>query len=1443
MQTNNVSPLDNLKYWCEDQQPEPICPTTSNPIYLSTGAKETVETDFIGSGASPLQFIRTYRSDRGGKWSHNHEIYGFNLAATINIDSSSAVPERACVQGVGATTGETYCYKYFGTGQTNDFGVLRSNDRKLSFGTATNLLPAADINDRVSPVTDAAGATIAWQVRNAANDSTERYDLTGRIQTVTSLNGLAQSYTYSDGTTGPNGGFILDANGNPTVYPLPSGLLIRVTDAALRSLQFGYNAKKQMVQMLDPESQLYRYEYDSKQNLTKVSYPDGKTRQYLYENAGFPNALTGILDENGSRYATYRYNAQGRAYDEDHATNQPGGPVEHYGLTYNIDVYGSPISSIVTDPLGTARTYNFTTILGVVKNTGVSQPGGSGCGAAASATTYDANGNVKTRTDFNGNLTSYTYDLTRNLETNRTEAVGTPVARNIGTTWHPSFRKPTNIAEPGRDTTNVYDSAGNLLSRTITDTASGKTRTWTFTYTGSGDNTLANLLKSVDGPRTDVADVTRFEHYPNGDVRFIRNALNHTTEITQYDTNGRPKVMTDPNGVVTSLDYWPRGWLKSRNRGGQVTYYDYDGAGQIKKVTYPDGNFASYGYDDAHRLTDIGDATGNRIHYTLDNIGNRTREDVYDNSGVVVTTKSRTYDALNRLWQDIGALNQTAVYEYDANGNLKKIDGPRTDVTDITQRNYDALNRLTTSTDGLNGVARYDYDTQDRLAQVQAPNGASTQYQYDKLGNLLKELSPDRGTVNYVYDAAGNLVQQTDARGIVSAYTYDALNRLTRIDYPGTSEDIAYTYDSGTGCTFGLGRLCALLDESGSTAYGYDAFGNLLAQTHTELNVAYSTRYTYDAGNRVTSVMYPDNRTVTYQRDVLGRITSVATTVNSAAVTIAGNRTYRPDGLLLGQSFGNGLNELRQYDLQGRLTYQSLASADTRLYAYDANGNLIGLQSLPLVGSYSYDALDRLNLDQRTTTATTGSAFTYDPNGNRQTENLGTYAYLANSNRLTSTPQGAITLDAAGNTLSDGIRSYTYNNTGHLSNVAGASYSYNAQRLRSRKIVGSQGTVYHYDTLGNLIAETDTAGVMRRGYVWADGQALAQIEPVMVLPPDIIVDNPQATFTGTWATSTSITGFYGTNYRTNAKGTGKDKATWALNVPTTGTYQVYARWVAASTHASNAPFTVKYSGGSQTLAINQRVSGGQWMLLGSFAFTAGTAGSVTLTDNANGTVIADAIKLTATTGGTTQDAIRYLHGDHLNTPRLATNSQAQVIWRWEGEAFGNTPPTGTVTINLRFPGQYFDAESGLHYNWNRYYDPKVGRYLTADPIGLAGGLNTYTYVDNNPLRWTDRLGLMGSGGYIYRPIICNGEWVAVAWERSAINPFGIQLCICYWRCKECKNPSAWSGNKYDLPSTTNFMIFDGSGRPGSGDGDIETGNRCLCTRKPGPEKKDQCCDK
>ncbi len=106
------------------------------------------------------------------------------------------------------------------------------------------------------------------------------------------------------------------------------------------------------------------------------------------------------------------------------------------------------------------------------------------------------------------------------------------------------------------------------------------------------------------------------------------------------------------------------------------------------------------------------------------------------------------------------------------------------------------------------------------------------------------------------------------------------------------------------------------------------------------------------------------------------------------------------------------------------------------------------------------------------------------------------------------------------------------------------------------------------------------------------------------------------------------------------------------------------------------------------------------------------------------------------------EVLSYLHTDHLGTPRYATNASGVQVWHWDSDAFGVGAPSGSATVNLRFAGQYWDDESGLHYNWNRYYDPTTGRYISSDPIGLAGGLNTYGYALANPIMYTDPEGLL-----------------------------------------------------------------------------------------------------
>ncbi len=187
----------------------------------------------------------------------------------------------------------------------------------------------------------------------------------------------------------------------------------------------------------------------------------------------------------------------------------------------------------------------------------------------------------------------------------------------------------------------------------------------------------------------------------------------------------------------------------------------------------------------------------------------------------------------------------------------------------------------------------------------------------------------------------------------------------------------------------------------------------------------------------------------------------------------------------------------------------------------------------------------------------------------------------------------------------------------------------------------------------------------------------------------------------------------------------------------------------------------------------------------------------------------------------------YLTTDHLNTPRIGTDEANVPVWRWDSDAFGkggvDKDPDGDGIkrdVRLRFPGQIADWESGLYYNWNRYYDPGTGRYITSDPIGLWGGLNTYAYVNNNPLRWIDPEGLA--------PVSCDGTWVYQGMNPSL--PRILRRCICYWLCVPCEGTVAWSGVKESLPNTTTGQLYYG----GTG-GELKSGNSCACA-KPGPEK-------
>ncbi|UXY15518.1 hypothetical protein N8I74_00440 [Chitiniphilus purpureus] len=378
---------------------------------------------------------------------------------------------------------------------------------------------------------------------------------------------------------------------------------------------FTYNANTRLVRAETANGVTVNYAYDAVGHLVSVTHPDQTSRQYHYEDPN-PYLLTGITDEAGVRYATWRYNADGEAISSEHA-----GGIDKVGLAFT--QAGSTRTTTETDPLGTNRRYHFTQIGKRWLLTGQDQPGGAGCGPASATLGYDANGNVQSRTDFNGVRTTYGYDLTRNLETTRTEAAGTPQARTVTTTWHPTFRLPATITEPGRVTTFSYDDQGHLLQKQIT--ADGVTRAWRWTYLPNG------LLETATDP---LGQLTRYSYDAQGNLAIVTNPLNQVTRY-RHDGYGNLSEQIDPDNRSTTFSYDLRQRLKSRTEVHGTTTFDYLPTGLLSKVTLPDGSGLSYRYDPAHRLIGVDHSDGSRIDYTLDNAGNRKREDRYDPAGTL----------------------------------------------------------------------------------------------------------------------------------------------------------------------------------------------------------------------------------------------------------------------------------------------------------------------------------------------------------------------------------------------------------------------------------------------------------------------------------------------------------------------------------------------------------------------------------------------------------------------------------------------------------------------------------------------------------------------------------------------------------------------------------------------------------------------------------------
>ena len=883
------------------------------------------------------------------------------------------------------------------------------------------------------------------------NSDQEHFDATGRLTSITRRSGAITTIAYGS-----------------------NGLASTVTDQFGRQLQLGYDGQNRLSSLTNPGGGIIGYSYDANGTLSIVTYPDAQTRTYVYgsNSAGqqMQGLLTGIIDESNNSVAAFGYSTSRLTTSAQHA-----GGVDSYTFSYS----GSSASTTVTDPLGTNRVYAMNSIGGVFHASSVSGGRCANCDSTASST-FDANGNVASRVDFNGNTTCYQYDLVRNLETTRVEGFAPGIScpsslstysptigtrqRKIATTWAANYRSPSLIVELNRSTAYTYDAAGNVLTKTVTDTSvtPNVSRTWTYTY-----NSFGQVL-TADGPRTDVVDKTTYTYFSCttgfqcGQLNTVTNAANQVTTFNSYNAHGLPLTITDPNGVLTTLAYDARQRLISSQVGSETTTYSYWPTGLIKKITLPNLSFIQYSYDAAHRLTDITDGANNHIHYTLDTLGNRTAKNVYDPSNVLSRAQSQVFNSLGQLTQQIGSAGTAAVtttFGYNSNGKWATANAP---LGRNTANTFDELSRLNQITDPAGGITQFGYDANNNLTSVKDPGNLITTYAYSGFRGLNLLVSPATGTSNYTYDSGGNLKTRVDARGLGGTYSYDAVNRVTQVAYG--DQTINYGYDSGA---YGKGRMTSASDTAHSMSWVYDALGRVTSKSQTVAGAVRTLGYTYTNG-QLTNITTPSGQNIGYTY-TNGQVTGIA--VNGT--TVLSNVAYEPFGPPRSWTWSNGTTESRLHDTDGNPSL--LTGAESTSYSLDNAFRIQGITNSSTSSSswgYGYDSLDRLTV---ATNSGNTINWTIDANGNRQTQASAANPVYAASN-LT----------------------FSYNNRGRMASVTASgttNYVYNALGQRIEKSGPGGVAIFAYDEAGRLLGEYTGAGALVQETVWLGDLPIATIRP------------------------------------------------------------------------------------------------------------------------------------------------------------------------------------------------------------------------------------------------------------------------------------------------------------------------------------------------------------
>ncbi|MER6316598.1 putative T7SS-secreted protein [Streptomyces sp. NPDC001581] len=812
------------------------------------------------------------------------------------------------------------------------------------------------------------------------------------------------------------------------------------------------------------------------------------------------------------------------------------------------------------------------------------------------------------------------------------------------------------------------------------------------------------------------------------------------------------------------------------NSSGLPLSFACDEHGRITSWTDTNGSRFDYVYDDQDRCTyqsgtnghlestftwdDVDPATGLRMTTLTSGLGHTERHLINDRSQVVAEIDPAgavtrfEYDRYNRLLSRTDPLGHVNRFTYDEHGRMAVVERPD---GRKARAEYDDSGMPTriVGTDG--NITRQTFDERGNCTSVTDPSGATTEFAYDGAGGLTSVSDPLAGTTRLILDRRGLPVEVTDPSGVTTCYERDGFGRTVRItDSRGAETRLAWTvegrlfrriapdgtveswtYDGEGNClshTDALGgtthfaytdfdllaartgpdgarhefshdinlRLTRVTDPRGLTwDYAYDAAGKLVAETDFD---GRALSYGYDDAGRMVSRVNGLGQRVDFTHNALGQV--IRKEVEGNAVTTFEYDIF--DELAVAASPDARLDRLR--DRYGRLLSENV-NGRTLTYAYDELGRRVG-RTTPggAVSEWSYDAAGR-----RTKLTASGReiAFSFDVLGREVERTVSDFVTLTSSfdemNRLT-----AQDITSRGSSLQH--RAYTYRADGGLIGISDA-------------LSGARR--FDLDSAGRVTAVHARGWTEQYAYDGAGNQTKASWPAT----------HPSHSATGTRAyQGTRITSAGAVRYEHDGQGRivlrqktrlSRKPDTWryewdaedrltTVSTPD-GTVWQYAYDPLGRRISKQSPSeTVHFTWDGTTLCEQ-------------------TTEDITLTwDHAGLRPLAQ----TERRNDSTDERFFAIVTDLIGTPTELVDESGDLAWRTRTTLWGTTTWTrdATAYTPLRFPGQYFDPESGLHYNHFRYYDPESARYLSQDPLGLAPAPNPATYV-NNPQTWSDPRGL------------------------------------------------------------------------------------------------------